>query len=249
LDPVYEQVVAERVSLLTTLISDLAGKLAVYDGSTDVSTPEGKVWKVENEDLKRMQTKRYAAKLQAMEDIFGDIDLLVLTLDAFLQLKSGKSQLSEIFAPFEFVLGVVDEVHQSDFYRVYGAALLCSKTLFLLGDRHQYIEYLKYGSKLAADADESVDLAFSWQRCISGGFHMHPWTCAEVDTKLKLNRTWRFGIKICEFLRRTTPGYAIHSPAEFPNEYTGSRRSISQFIYPHVINVESFQWKYFKGIF
>ena len=219
-----EELVAPSLEKLTTELNELTTRLESYSGSTDLETVEGAAWKCANEELQRLAVARYKAKLQALEEIFAAVDVFVLTLDCFLQIGSGHSVLSPLFEQFTIVVAYIDEAHNTPLHKVYCAALLVS-TLFVLGDEEQFAETYSFGSQRGQGIAEDHTIVYQWEKTLSGPSFLSPWSAMRNGDIFVESTTWRFGPKLCAFLRETVEGYgrsgsAISSPMETPEKYT-----------------------------
>jgi len=171
LDSDFEKLVADCLKPLTDKLETLEMELKEYRGSTDVESTEGAEWKERVGYQQRLAVRRYAAKLQAWEDVMQSVDMFVLTADAFLQIKSGSSFMSKLFAPFTFVLAFLDEGQSLEFPVAYAIACHVG-TLVMFWDEAQHIEEFKSGNALAHMAEEPADGSYSWQkRCDGWCFH------------------------------------------------------------------------------
>ena len=107
--------------------------------------------------MAQLAVERYKTRLQVYEDLFDRVELFVMTLDCFLQIRSGNSSPSRLFEPYEFVAAFLDEAHNVELAAAYCAAL-CVGTLVILGDNAQAIEQLRYGKQLAEAVDDVDDM-------------------------------------------------------------------------------------------
>ena len=117
----------------------------------------------------------------------------------------------------------LDEAHNAELSAAYAVALSL-RTLFIIGDDAQYIEQLRYGNKLAAEAVNDDEEGFNWEKAITGGVWFPVWAALPHGLVLRLNVTWRFGPESCRFLRQTVLAYGekgvnIRSPLEDAGNY------------------------------
>ena len=171
LDSDSEEMVADCLKPLTDEIDRLERAVKEYTGSTDVVSNEEAERKKHVEQLELLAMRRYAAKLEAWEVVMENMDMFVLTADAFLQIKSGSSCVSKLFAPFTFVLAFLDEGQALEFPVAYAIACHVG-TLVMFWDEARHIEELKPGHALALKAEESANEFYAWQkRCDGLCFH------------------------------------------------------------------------------
>ena len=163
LDSDSGELVADCLKPFTDELERLKKELKEYTRSTDVVSNEGAQRKKRVEDLKLLAVQRYAAKLQAWKDVMQNVDMFVLTADAFLEIKSGSSFVSKLFVPFTFVLALLDEGGALEFPVAY--AIACHvRTLVMFWDSAQHIEEFKSGNALALRAKESTNGFYAWQK-------------------------------------------------------------------------------------
>ena len=72
-------------------------------------------WRDKFERIHVLSIELFSAKRQALEEVFHQVRIIILTVGGFDQLPSGEASSSRFIESFVFPLCVVDESHQLDF--------------------------------------------------------------------------------------------------------------------------------------
>ena len=143
-----------------------------------------------------------------MNNMLTYAKVLCCTLDTFLQIVSGKSELQATFKHFSFPFAVIDEGHQSQIdLRLVAAASLSVNSLLLLVDEDQTIDYARPCDKVVQQAERLSGEYWPWQRSL-GRNSLQVWSCLATETFM-LNTCWRFGRDGVNFLLKVFPPYIV----------------------------------------
>ena len=206
----------ELVSLQEQLNSMPAGLTPTHE--------DWNMWKRKAQRMHLLSTRVYAAKMQALEDLFGNVKIFLFTVDAFIQIASGESVFSKMFECIVWKLCVVDEAHQLTLYQVAAVAFAVQHVL-LLFDRAQEIEFQKQNNTRSKEVILQFGDFYSWERAIFGGSQVAPWICLRAKDIHRLRFSWRFGPEVTIFQRYTSKLYGhntdgIWSPQEKPELFS-----------------------------
>eukprot|EP00973_Karenia_brevis_P064597 8975109-Karenia_brevis.AAC.1 len=111
-----------RVGVLKDELTSLQKELQEMPADMSLCHPDWPEWKQKSERMHLLSTRLWKAKLQALEDLFSHAKMFVFTVDAFIQISSGESVFSKLFARVTWKLCVVDEAHQLTLYQVAAVA-------------------------------------------------------------------------------------------------------------------------------
>ena len=126
--------------------------------------------------------------------------------------------MSELLAPYEFPLAVLDEGQSVELSSVY-AVTCCIGTLLMFWDEAQSMEQLRYGNAMTANVHRRTSEGYSWQKAVTGGVFVHVWEFMEDSDIYRVPVTWRFGEAVCGLLSLIAKAYerpdrGIFSPGE-----------------------------------
>ena len=171
-----------------------------------MATSSVRLWKRKSEHMQRLYLERYKAQLQALEEVMDNVHLLVMTINAFLQVQRGNSMFSSLFEGYKFFAAFVDEAQNSNFWACYCVGLFV-KTFVILSDVVHHAEQFRYGYARAQLAPAHPLVCFPWEKAITAGSYFSPWDLVEKEKVLLMSTTPRFGRLNAQFLRLTVEEY------------------------------------------
>ena len=214
----------ERVGAVKNELESLQEELKSMPADLTPTHEDWNMWKKKAQRMHLLSIRLYAAKMQALEDLVGNVKIFLFTVDAFIQIASGASVFSRIFEGIVWKFCVIDEAHQLTLYQVAAVAFAVQHVL-LLFDRAQQIEFQKQNNAKGKEVILQIGDCYSWQKAIFGGSQVAPWICLRAKDIHHLTFSWRFGPEVTIFQRYTSQLYGpatdgIWSPEEKPELFS-----------------------------
>lgn len=189
-----------------------------------ILTCAGKEWKRKSERMHRLSIELYAAKRSAMDAIFSNVKVIVMTVDGYVQLASGLAANSGLMSSLTVDLCVVDEAHQVDLTSIVPVVGMMDYVL-MLWDPAQKIDFDMQNNAFGVNSLLHGGDYYAWERAVHGGSTTPVWTCLPEGHIFSMPYSWRFGSELCKFLRLTSGTYAqssftITSPKDAPRKFS-----------------------------
>ena len=214
----------ERLSSKRDVLRGLKKELEEYKINEDMETDAGAEWKRITEKMHALSMKLYAAKLAAWEEITSNMKAVSMTVDGFLQSLSKGTVLNSLMAGKKFVWAIIDEAHQLDF-KIMAAVASQVSGILILYDKAQEIQHQRHCNMKEDVVPVKNDDCYFWPRSIYGGSQVPVWHCLRKEDISEMPYSFRFGLRVVNFLRKTSMYYiqnkeAIASPMENPKSFS-----------------------------
>ena len=209
---------AEVTKLLGDLVVELAATKQLLEEYATKATLTAKEW-AEQRDAARNYIILQARKERRVEAILQEklqsCVMICLTVDAFNQMLSGASPLSDFFADYVFGLAIGDELHQVESEKLF--AITCG-VQHLLGffDQAQGIAASNVGDVYAKVCSQGDELDFQnlyqWDHERRDGKEVeHLWDWVDPEKIASLAIIWRFGGPAMNLVRACSSIYGSGS--------------------------------------
>ena len=171
----------------------------------------------------------FEEQMKHIQEIIHGAKIIVMTLDGYLQVAAGDTQMSTWMQKLRVHACIVDEAHQL------AATLTAPLTmkvdhLLLVWDRAQKITYSRQVADLAQGAKlQNAAEKYPWAFALYGGTFEAPWEYLPEYYIFDLTVTWRFGPGACDFINATCKAYKpqkynLVSPEDQPRIYSEKER-------------------------
>ena len=204
-------------------------ELAKVREHVDPYTAAGEKWKRDTEAMHADGLRLFEEQMKNIQALIHNAKILVMTVDGYLQVAAGDTQMSTWMKKVRIASCIVDEAHQL------AATLTAPLTmkvehLLLVWDPAQKITY----NRQLADQGQGFHLQdaaekYPWPFALYGGTFESPWEYLPEKYIFDLTVTWRFGPGACNFLNATCKKYKptqcnLISPLATPHVYSETER-------------------------
>ena len=193
----------EALADMTLRISALAQVVR----TPDVETSAGKKWLADTAEVQRLAFTHFRLREQYIRQLHGHVKIWCFTVDCFLQTQSKGSVYSMFFETTRIRAAFTEECHQLSILQIAAVSAIVPQHVFVY-DTAQTIDHYEGGRARADNAVHRSGDRCPWEHyvCPIGPEPIDVALCPEQV--FRLTWSWRLGVDMCYFMRRTTPCYS-----------------------------------------